>query len=374
MAASAPAQLPLAAKAQADAQLLFNKQDEGSLDCHVETRKPFLDFSFRFEVGYIVRCGLAQFQGNEANLDMLLRVTPLHSAPVILGQSFAIPSAPDHLRDHINFKHFHSEIQFSGVYAAGEGTYENELVVVDERRRQYRKKWRSRTEGWAQGETSPMSLKPLEVESISLPHWDGVTNAGRGLHLTVLLDAAPVSPYSATLRAWDRAFLMGAVSSVLRQLPLASVRLIAFNLDQQREVFRGEHFDGPDLEELADVLADLELGRISYTTLQQEKGWAELLSRLVREEYKREQPADAIVFIGAAQRFRSGSEAEELTAASETAAPFFYFEYSPHPGAEFPDAIERMTKDVHGSVFRLHSPGDLADSLVKMRRTLRLPR
>jgi hypothetical protein len=371
MAASAYGQVPLTGDSAAEAQRYFAGEKSASLDCHIETRKPFLDFSFRYEIGYIVRCGLGQFQGKETNLRILLRVTPLDSAPVTLEQSFEIPSAPDELRDRINFKHFRSEIQFSGVYAAGEGTYENEVAVIDARNRAFRKKWRSRTEGWAEGETSPMSLKPLTVESISFPHWQGLTRSGRGLRLTLLLDAAPVSPSSATLRAWDRAFLVGAVSSVLRQLPLASVRLIAFNLDQQREVFRDEEFDGAGMTQLANRLAAVELGTITLATLQRDKGWAELLNRLIREECDRDPPSDAVVFVGPAQRFRTGSDAAELRVASDTAAPFFYFEYVPHPGSEFPDAIERAIKQAHGSVFRLHSPQDLADGLGRMRRALR---
>jgi hypothetical protein len=371
ISASAYGQLPVSAESAAEAQRVLASEKAASLDCHLETRKPFLDFSFRYEIGYIVRCGLGQFRGNEANLKILLRVTPLHSAPVILEQSFGVPSAPENLRDRINFKHFRSDIQFSGVYAAGEGTYENELLVVDGTNRAFRKKWRSRTEGWAEGETSPMLLKPLAVESISVPVWEGLTKNSRGLRLTLLLDAAPVMPNSATLRAWDRAFLVGAVSSVLRQLPLASVRLIAFNLDQQREMFRDEQFEASGIAALANRLEAVELGTIAVNTLQRDKGWAELLNRLIREECEREPPSDAVVFVGPAQRFRTGSDAAELRVASDTAAPFFYFEYVPHPGSEFPDAIERVIKDAHGSVFRLHSPQDLADGLAKMRRSLR---
>lgn len=371
IAASGQAQLPLPPGTRADAERLFDQKGEGTLDCGVETRKPFLDFSFRYEVGYLVHCGLAQFQGRKATLGMLLRVKPVDGTPTFLGQSFAIPSAPEAMKGQINFKRLHAEIQFSGVYAAGQGTYENELAIVDEQNRVFRKKWRVRTEGAPGGETSPMSLAANTVESISLPHWDGAKDGSTGLRLTVLLDAAPFSKYSATLHAWDRAFLLGAVSSVLRQLPLASVRLVAFNLDQQREIFRQEHFDTPGLARLASTLAELELKTISYKTLAQDKGWQQLLTRLVREECDRKPPSDAVVFIGITQSFRSDWDKAELTIQAESSTPIFYFEYSPTYGAEFPDVIERLTKKLDGSVYRLHSPEDLANGLDKMRKVLR---
>src|SRR5579883_2396677 len=99
-------QLPIAGKAEQDAERLFHGEEtEGALDCHAETRRPFLDYSFRYEIPYIVRCGLGQFAGDETELGMLLRVTPLGQKPLVFGQSVTVPGLPDTLRGRVNFKH-----------------------------------------------------------------------------------------------------------------------------------------------------------------------------------------------------------------------------------------------------------------------------
>jgi hypothetical protein len=370
LAASAAAQSPLTPKAQAGIAYLFDKAAMANpLDCHVETRKPFLDFSFRYEIGYIVRCGIGQFNGAETRLGMLLRVTPLHGSPTVLGESFLLPAIPEEAKVRVNLKRLHAEVQFSGVYAAGEGAYENELVVTNEQNRIFRKTWHVRTAGWGLDANAPMALKPLQIQAISLPQWQGSSGSGTGLRLTVLLDAAPAWPYSTALRAWDRAFLLGSLSSLLRQLPLASVRIVAFNLDQQQEVYRDEDFDRYGIGALAEALTKLELGSVSYQVLQRDRGWAELLRRLLREETGRAKPSDAVIFLGPAQRFRSSAEVADMTPV-EPSIPVFYFEYSPHAGAEFPDAIEHLTRAFHGTTFKLHSPEDLAEALSKMQKKL----
>jgi hypothetical protein len=339
------------------------------LSCHAEPTKPFLDFSFRFEAGYIVRCALNQFAGKETRLASMLRITPRGGKPVHLGEAFSIPAMPDSAAGKLDVKRLHAEVEFSGVFAAGAGEYDVDLAVFDNRRL-FRKTWRVKAQAHGSESQAPIALAPGSVSSISIPTWQGTSENGTGLRLTVLLDAVPMNPRSLGLRAWDRAFLLGALSSLLRQSPLASVRLVAFNLDQQQEVFRDEAFDRAGVYRLAAALSKLELGTISYKTLQRDGGWVQLLAKLVRDESEGAARSDAVVFVGPSQRF-SGQISRELLPEHLPATPlFFYFEYFPILGAEFPDAIQLLTSACNGITFKLHSPGDLAQALVKMRKTM----
>src|SRR3982750_1836964 len=101
---------------------LISGEDEGQkLNCHVQTYRPFLDFSFRFEAGYVVRCPLGQFEGKETTIASYTRVSPIRGAPLTLGGRFQIPAIPQARRSDFNWKRFHDEAEFSGVFATGEG-------------------------------------------------------------------------------------------------------------------------------------------------------------------------------------------------------------------------------------------------------------
>jgi len=369
--APALAQMPLTRENERTFSRLFESGPKGdALHCHLETFKPFLDFAFRYEVGYLLQCPLGQFDGKPTALGTIVRVQPEGAGPTNLGQSFVIPEIPAAEKKRVDLRRFRQDIEFSGVFAIGEGEYQVDLVVFDERDRIFRKNWRAKASPHGNESEAPPAIAPGTVAAISLPPWQGTSDVGAGLHVTVLLDAAPMNPYSSKLRAWDRAFLLGALSSVLRQLPLASVRVSAFNLDQQRELFREEDFDRSGLRRLAGALSNLELGTVSAKVLGRQDGWADLLTRLVRTEALQRQPSDAVIFIGPTSRI--GQKVPEfLDVKGGADLPFFYFEYYPQLGRDFPDSIEHITDRRGGTTFKLHSPGDLARAIRKMQMQLK---
>ena len=371
-AGHAAGQLPLTPRQErAFSGELEQSSPKSSLNCRVETYKPFLDFSFRYEVGYLVECPIAQFDGNEARISTFLQVRSSSGTVTRLGQGFAVPAMPPDMRNKIDLRRLHSDLGFSGVFAVGEGEYEIELAVFDDRHRSHRKHWKAKAQPHGRETQAATALKPDRVSPISVPPWDGTSSDGKGLHLTVLLDAAPMYPFSKSLRAWDRAFLLGSLSSLLRGLPLASVRLVAFNLDQQQELYHDDDFDRTGFYRLNQALSKLELGTVSYKTLARENGWAELLAKLVRSEAAAKQPVNAVVFIGPTNRIKEKPPEYLRETGGRTDVPFFYFEYYPVPGHEFPDTIQYWTDDLNGATYKLYSPGDLALAINKMQKELR---
>jgi hypothetical protein len=336
----------------------------------VETFTPFLDFSFRYEIGYLVHCPLKQFNGKQTALGTLLRVREKAGPATTLGQSYSVPAVPAEMKDKVDLRHIRNEVEFSGVFAAGEGDYEVQLLVFDEHNRRCRKTWQAKAHPHGDESRATVAMQPGSVAAVSLPPWKGISNDGTGLTLTVLLDAAPVNPFSSKLRAWDRAFLLGALSSLLRQTSLASVRMVAFNLDQQHEIFRENDFDHTGLYRLSSALNRLELGTVSYRILQRQQGWEELLAGLMREEMSRGRPSDAVVFLGPTSRLDTKMFVRTLDSKNGPHRPLFYFQYSPPRGREFPDTIQYLVSAYDGTTFHLHSPGDLARAIAKMQGQL----
>ena len=365
-----PAQFPVRQREIPKVIQAFNEPAQGnSLKCSVETVKPFLDFGFRFQVAYIARCALVQFGGNETQVVTYIRVRRASGAPTILGDVYRIPAIPKEMQSDVNFRRLNAEIEFSGAFAVGEGEYPVELLILDNQQRVFRKSWKAKAVTRKDEHRAALALKPDTVGAVVLPSWNSAERGDtKRLRLTILLDAAPINPTSSKLRAWDRAFLLDSLASLLRQFPSKSVRLIAFNLDQQKEIYRREDFDRRGFRELARALQELELGSISYTTLQRQQGWSSLLAKLTNEELTAAQASDLVIFLGPNTRISGKIPREMLSGNDDFGRHLYYLEYYWHWGNEFPDAIQRLTTSYNGTVLKIHSPGEFADAIQKLRR------
>jgi hypothetical protein len=201
------------------------------------------------------------------------------------------------------------------------------------------------------------------VTTIESEAWDGKLQ-NDGVRLTILLHVAPINPYSPKLHAWDRGFLLQSLASLLKQLPCQSVRVIAFNLDQQQELFHEEKFDGDGYNRLVARLHKLEFGTVSYQALQRDT-WRQWLVRLANEQTRAKDPSDLVVFLGPTSHFleKVPSQARDNP---DSPPRFFYFEYYPWAGVDFSDSIDSLTRGMHGTVYKINSADQLGQAIQKM--------
>jgi hypothetical protein len=198
-------------------------------------------------------------------------------------------------------------------------------------------------------------------------------NAANGrLNLTILLNAAPMDPYATKLRAWDRALLLDSLASLLKQVGFKSVRVVAFNLDQQREVFRDSSFDQTSWSKLSTALRDLELGSVSYHVLTRQQGWSDLIQQLIREQINTAEPSDAVIFLGPTSRILSRIPREYLPREKGLRPRLFYLDYCAYwvRNSEFSDSLAHATRDLGGRIMRIHSPGELAKAIHEIQSDL----
>ena len=360
-----------------NAQVVSQALDGGvkgdRLDCRIEPMPPFLDFTFRFESGYTVQCPVALFGGKENTIISFVRVTPQGGNAVLFGEKYGIPAIPPELASRVNLRKVRSNFEVSGVFLAGEGRYTVEVVIGDAQGRFVKKQWHANVRKNHNEQAVKVRLEPFSIEPMVLKAWDDRGKIkSSGPRLTVLLDAAPINAGSSKLRAWDRALLLGSLSSVLGQLPFSSVRLIAFNLDQQREFFRKDHFDQKNWRELTSHLQQAELGTVSYQVLAKQEGWSDLLVKLVREELASPEASDAVIFLGPTNRIRDKISPALLPARTKSKPEFFYIEYYPYwlQGSEFPDTLAHVTRELDGNILKIHSPGELAQAIQKIQKQL----
>jgi hypothetical protein len=346
-------------------RILDKLPERNTLRCTIHDWKPFLDFSFRFDAGYVVRCPFEEFGGEDSKIAAYTRVTPQGGTPVVLADLLAVPAVPPDVIAKTKLKSLHVELDMSGGFAIGEGEYQVEVLVTDSRNRFCRKRWSIKVERSRDQASIPVALEAKSVSHLWSDPWDGkLAEKGHGYSITILLDAAPMNPRESKLRVWDRAFLMQSLRSVLQHLPCESVRLIAFNLDQQKELFREEHFDTRAFRELAHTLRNTELGTVSYKALQRGPQGVSFLSELANRELARPQPSDIVIFIGPTTRLNQ--KVSGTFSRNPRSPRFFYFEYFPFTGANFPDCIQHLTSTLQGTTYQIHSPAQFGKAMQKM--------
>ena len=362
---SAHAQLPLNADDARKTTALFDAPPADSLKCGIQPWSPTLDFTFRFVTGYVLHCQLAQFEGKKNTLIIYLRVTPETKPASLFGSAYRIPEVTSEMQASIgkNFRKMKNEIGMSGAFGIGKGRYVVEVLVHDDQNPTFHKKWRVRVDTSRSERSLPLAIQPLTVETLERKIWQDVHPSRTGLRITLLMDAAPINPLQARLRAWDRAFLLQFIYSLLAETPHTSVHLVTFNLDQQQEIFRSDDFAAASFQELSRVLSATETTTVSVQALKSRNS-PEFLATLANRELAADR-ADAIIFLGPNARTNIKSTASVLPGKKSGSPPIFYFEYFPWP-AEFPDAIQSLVKAADGTTFRIHTPAQLDQSIQKM--------
>jgi hypothetical protein len=288
----------------------------------------------------------------------LTRVTPEAGQPVYLISAMKLPEVPK----------TKVEVEVGGVYVLGEGRYTVDLLLLDDSNRVCRKSWPVEAKLGANERGLKLGMNPETVGPLSFRHWspqrDSAADVRPLSRLTVLLHAAPVVARSTKFRARDRTLLLGSLASLLESLPARSVRLVVFNLDQQRELFRDDILTPEGFDRAAEAMSNLELGLVDYRILRNRGGHMSLLADLINQELQSADPSDAVVILGPPTRFYD--KVPPATIEPHTGAPqFFYFKHRPYfgLGADLPDTIEFATKKLRGKTMEIHSPDEFAKAI-----------
>jgi len=341
------------------------------LRCEVTPLRPTLNYSFRFQAGYTVSVPMNQIQGRGHSLAVLGRITPDGSRqPVYLGSRLRLPEVPNS----------RAELSLGGAYLLGEGGYSMKWMMVDETGRVCRKDWHvevklSRGERGVQlaipaGAVSDFSGRGLQRVA---PDADDV----RPLRLTVLMHAAPMSPRRTRMRPTDTITLVSSLSSLLEHVPATSVRLVVFNLDQQKELYRQDGFTLNSLNQVFSSVNGMELGLVDVQVLENRRGHVDLISEMVNQEIRSQPPSDAVVFLGPTARYDDKVPRQSLEKTAGALPRFFYFQVRPFfrggrggfagpPPSSLPDSINSAISRLNGKVVVIHSPGDLAKAIARL--------
>jgi hypothetical protein len=354
-----PARIPALVK-------LFDPQPgEHALRCDAGPLKPALNFSFRFQGGFLVHVPMDQYEGPGHGWTVLTRVTPEGGdhKPVYLITRVRLPNVP---KTKI-------ELQFAGVFLLGEGRYSVRWMMLDETGRVCRQNWLTEAklthaERKVQVAMAPETVAEIWARNRHDQHPPPPDAAP--MRVTVLLHAAPLSPRRVVLNGRDQAMLVGTLSSLLERLPARSVRLVMFNLEQQRILYHEETFTLDGLDQVAQSLNNIQLGRVDVKVLENAHGHQELLAEMLNAELAAQPQSDAVVLLGPRSRFMDRLQHDLLERPQGAAPHFYYLQIRPFfmSGSTVPDTISHAVARLHGKTVSINTPGEFAKAIEQVNR------
>ncbi len=347
---------------QASANRIFDQTSpEGRLKCTIERENPSLDFTFHFDAGFRISCPVYQFGGQMTRVWILARVTPEGGSPVLLGMSTIFrrsalePSLLRRTGTSVLFR-------VSGGFSVGEGRYRVEVALADSHDRICRRSWRIKVPHHWQ-KAVPVVLAAHQVSPLSIPPWRGPQSKD-GLRLAILLSADSYNPGAPRLGAGYQMMLLQILSTLLQEVPCKSVRLVAFNLDQEQVIYTVDSFEPSGFDVLQRAINGLNLGVVSVQTLQKRNEWANMLTTLANQQLTAQPPPDAVIILGRSFRYMKKLPREMLMFRYERMPGFFYFENG--PDNLFPDSLGFLIKSLKGKIYRVSTPHDLSTAIEKM--------
>ena len=175
------------------------------------------------------------------------------------------------------------------------------------------------------------------------------------------------------MRAFDREMMLGSLAALLEGLPAESVRLVVFNLDQQKTLFTRDHFRSEQLGQVAQSLNQLQLGTVDYGVLQNRAGHLKLLTEFINAELTQKEIPDAVIFLGPPTRHFDKPDQSEFEERSAGDPQFFYLQYRPYISrrAELPDSIQHAVRRMKGKTMVVHTPGEFANAIRQVETRLK---
>jgi hypothetical protein len=339
--------------------------EESTLRCDVTPLKPMLNYGFRFQAGYMVTIPMNQFLGPNHGWSSVIRVTPSGGdrQPVYLLANTTLPNVPK----------TKVEVRVGGGYLLGEGAYDVRLMLLDDRGRTCRKAWHVEAHLTHAERQVKVAMPPDTV-------WEFGTRGARRppvatddtapLRMTIFLHTAPLFARRTRMRPNEMMMLMSTVASLLEHVPTLSVRLVLFNLDQQKELYRKEDFRLRDMGQVSQAMANIELGMVDFQTLQNGRGYVDLIAEMVNREMAAQPASDVVLFLGPTARQFEKMPLEVLEKPTGRAPQFYYFQIAPFVRApsEMGDTIKSTVGRLGGKTILIHTPGDFAKAIERLEK------
>src|ERR1043166_647071 len=349
-----------------DAAILEAQEVRKDIPCTVTPVKPVLGFDLKFHSGYEVSVPLKELAGGDNQLTMVFRVTPENTKDdaTYFWQRYSVPAIDSDAGGNATL---------AGTVDVGEGKYHVDWLMRDRGERICSFNWDADAVLPSKDKQIALDIQPGAIRAADTEPFKQEPPVEREpqlgpLNVKVMVNFAPQDSMSATLQPIDTNALVSILRSIAREPRITKFSIVAFNMQEQRVIYRQDDASQIDFPGLGKALNSLNLGTVDLKRLSQKHGDSEFLADLITKELKdtNRQP-DAVIFAGPKVMLEDGLSPETLKQLSDVKLPVFYMNYNLNPTANpWSDAIGRAVKSLKGSEFTISRPRDLFFSWVEI--------
>lgn len=290
---------------------------------------------------------------------MVFRVTPESrpDAPVYFSQRVLVPAIEEDER---------GPAYLQGNFDLGEGKYHVDWLMRDRTERVCSSNWDIEASLPVKDKAMALDIVPNAVQPADTEPFKQEPPVEREQHdgplnVKVVVNFAPQDAQSATLQPLDTNALLSILRNIARDPRIRKFSVVAFNMQEQRVVYRQDGAAQIDFPALGDALKSLNLGTVDLKRLSQKHGDTEFLSKLITQEVRDDaQRPDAVIFAGPKVVLEDGLPPDTLKQFSDVKFPVFYMNYNLNPQANpWRDAIGNFVRYVKGLEYTISRPRDV---------------
>jgi len=184
----------------------------------------------------------------------------------------------------------------------------------------------------------------------------------------LLVNFAPQKATASSLRPLDTMALVSILRQLSREPKIGKFSLVAFNLNEQKVVYRQADTDRINFQDLGESLNSLNPGTVRLAQLADKHSDTQFLANLITTETSRgDKRPDALVFAGPKAMLDANVPEDHLRQVGELGFPVFYMNYILNPQATpWRDAIGNAVKFFKGQEFTISRPRDLWYAVTEM--------
>ncbi len=334
------------------------------LPCKVEPSDANLGFDLRFHAGYDVTIPLKELAGSGNLLTMLFRVTPEADPEkrVYFTQTVRVPEIEEDAS---------GESTLGGIFDVGEGKYHVDWLMRDRQNHVCAFFWDKTAELPARDKDIELTIAANTVEATQSEQFSEdppvQRDSGRLLNVKVMVNFAPQNQNSSAMRPIDTLALVTMMRRITREPRFGKFSVVAFNIQEQRVLYRQSSGDRIDFPALGNSIKSIEPGVLDLKLLANKRGEVEFLTDLIKTELSSSDRPDALIFAGPKYMVTEGSPEDELKAAETVDYPVFYLNYNLSPQATpWRDSIGRAIRVFGGKEYALNRPRDLWFAVTEM--------
>jgi hypothetical protein len=270
------------------------------------------------------------------------------------------------------------EAYIGGEFTVGPGRYKVDWLMRDRLERVCSAHWEIEAKADDDFKNVEMAIGPNTVEPRPQDPFREAPPVDRDgnplLRVKLLVNFAPTDRREAALRSWDVQAVTSILRTISREPKIGTFRMIAFNMHQEKVIYRQDERNYIDFPALGEAVSGMELGTVDFEKLKDPQSDVRFLSMLLTEHAATEQLPDAIIIVGPKVMLDDKVPESSLKQAAASNVPVFYFNYNSNPRKNpWRDTIATALKAYRGLAYTITFPKDLGSALNDMMFRLSSP-